>query len=260
LDDRLFNLLLFAGLAILIGLELRSSSFRKGTFGRSARTIRNWSFLGGAIASAWILRLVSEELSQHLAPIFVWDDWIVLNLIACFLVADLIGWLLHWVKHRSAWLWRFHFPHHRERTYDVWLVSHTHAIEVVAAGTCMSAILILLGFSPLSISAYFLFYGLVNTYQHSSFDYSLGPLDKIIAGPAYHRLHHEVGSDTNFGDTLTIWDVVFRTATWPEGQRERPIGIGDGPEPYGFIAEMTWFLETDRLPETPARTPRDLIA
>lgn len=247
MDDRIFNLVLFGGLAILIGLELRSPAFRAGSFQKNARTIRNWSFLAGAIASAWILRVISAELARHLDPIVVWHDWTIANLVLCFLVADLIGWLLHWVKHENGWLWRFHFPHHREGTFDVWLVAHTHALEVVVAGTFMSVVLILLGFSPLSVNAYFLFYGLVNTYQHSAFDYSLGFLDKIIVGPAYHRLHHAVGSHTNFGDTLTVWDVVFKTVTWPDGHRtsDLPIGIGEGSEPYGFAAEMTYFLETE---------------
>jgi sterol desaturase/sphingolipid hydroxylase (fatty acid hydroxylase superfamily) len=243
MNDRLFNLILFGGLTILLLLEMRSRAFRSGSFEKNARSLRNWSFLGGAVASAWILRLITEQLQHHLSPLFVWQQHIAANLIACFLVADLIGWLLHWVKHKNPFLWRFHFPHHRDSTYDMWLVSHTHALEVVVAGTMMSAVLILLGFSPLSISIYFLFYGLVNTYQHSAFDYSLGWLDWIIAGPAYHRLHHEVGSDTNFGDTLTVWDVVFRTATWPDG-RQVQVGI-EGSEPYGFVAEMTYFLETD---------------
>ena len=249
MDGRLFNLILFGGLAIMIGLELRARSFRVGSFQKNARAIRNWSFLGGAIASAWILRLISTELERHLTPLFDWQQYTALNLIACFLIADLIGWILHWVKHKNAWLWRFHFPHHRESTFDVWLVSHTHPLEVVAAGTMMSAILILLGFSPLSINLYFLFYGLVNTYQHSAFSYSLGWLDYIIAGPAYHRLHHAVWSDTNFGDTLTVWDVVFRTATWPKPDQRIEVGI-DGPEPYGFAAEMTYFLEPDAVPDT----------
>jgi sterol desaturase/sphingolipid hydroxylase (fatty acid hydroxylase superfamily) len=252
MDDRLFNLVLLAGLALLVGLELRSPSFRAGSFQKNVRAIRNWSFLAGAIVSSWALRLISAELSAHLAPLFVWGDWVVPNLIGCFLVAELIGWFLHWVKHRNAWLWRFHFQHHRETHYDLWLISHTHALEVVISGTLMSAILILLGFSPLSINAYFLFYALANPYHHSGFDYSLGWLDRIIVSPAYHRLHHAVGSHGNFGNTLTVWDWVFRTATWPDEQSasQLALGIGDGPEPYGFVAEMTWFLEPDALPET----------
>jgi sterol desaturase/sphingolipid hydroxylase (fatty acid hydroxylase superfamily) len=255
MSDLLFNVLLLGGLAMLIGLELRSPTFRAGAFEWSARAARNWSFLAGAIGSAWILRIISDEMGRHVKPLVTWDRYALANVVLCFLVADLIGWVLHWVKHTNGWLWRFHFPHHREKHFDVWMVAHTHALEVIVAGTFMSAILILLGFTPTSLSIYFLFYGLVNTYQHSAFDYSLGPLDKIIIGPAYHRLHHAVGAHTNFGDTLTIWDLVFRTVTWPESHRapDVEIGLGECSEPYGFAAEMMYFARSraDGNPGTP---------
>lgn len=205
--------------------------------------IRNWSFFAAAFLSAAFLRVISEWLRGYIGPLLP-DRPILIDVVLCFLVAELIGFGLHWVKHEHGWLWRFHFSHHRETEYDPWLTAHTHGLEVVFSGTMMSGALILLGFSPLSMQIYFLFYSLANTYQHSSFDYSLGWLDKLIVNPSYHRLHHAVGSRANYGNTLTVWDVVFRTAVWP-ASRHAPdveLGTGDGPEPYGFLPEMTWFL------------------
>jgi sterol desaturase/sphingolipid hydroxylase (fatty acid hydroxylase superfamily) len=243
MSDLVFNVLLIGGLAILIGLELRSPEFRAGAFQWNARSIRNWSFFVGAIFSAWIMRMISEQLGAHVKPLFVWDDYPIANAVVCFLVADLFGWILHRVKHENSWLWRFHMPHHRESQFNMWMVTHTHALEVIVAGTLMSTVLILLGFSPTSLSLYFLFYGLANTYQHSAFDYTLGPLDKLIITPAYHRLHHAIGMHTNFGDTLTIWDIAFRSVTWPESHRAPKVEIGvDYDAPYGFAAEMMYFL------------------
>ncbi len=248
MEARVFNLVLFLGLALLIGLELRSPQFRAGSFQKNARAVRNWSFLGAAAGSAWAMRLVTAELGRRVPGLLTWDRFTVANAATCFLAAELIGYLLHWIKHKNAWLWRFHLPHHRDSVFDIWLVSHTHALEVVVSGTLMSAVLILLGFSPLSLNVYFLFYALANTYQHSAFDYSLGWLDRIIIAPSYHRLHHAVGSDTNFGNTLTLWDIVFSTATWPASRRapDVPIGLPAGPEPYGFAAEMSYFLRPPR--------------
>jgi sterol desaturase/sphingolipid hydroxylase (fatty acid hydroxylase superfamily) len=244
MDPILFNAILFGGIGLLFGLELRSKTFRAATLVRSARAARNWSFLAGAILSAVLLRQISRAFDQAIDP---WIDPFahpVVDLIGCFIVAELVSYVLHWVKHRSAFLWRFHFSHHLETDYNVWLTTHTHALEVVISGSILALALVVLGFSPLSIQCYLLFNGIANTYQHSTFDYSLGPLDHVIVSPAYHRFHHAVGSDVNFGDTLTIWDAVFRTAKWPESRRAPDVLLGIEPsgEPYGFWKEMRWFL------------------
>ncbi len=239
------------GFSALIGAELRARGFRAGLHGKKRRRIlRNFQFLAGALTASIALRLIWSQLFVHVSPIVEWGARPIANLIGCVLVAELIGYGLHYVKHKSSLLWKFHFQHHIEPRYDIWLVTHTHALEVMISGTAMGLALVALGFTPSSVEAYLLFYGLANTYQHSAFDYSLGWLDRIIVNPAYHRFHHAVGSDTNFGNTLTVWDVVFRTATWPKS-RHRPnleIGIGPGPEPYGFVEEMLYFTEPSASP------------
>lgn len=251
----IYNGLLFGGLLALVALELRSPGFRRGAFDPAdgARPRRNWAFLVAAVTAGSTVQHIGAALPKVLPRLVDWSGLRLLELIACFLVAELVGWTLHYVKHVHPWLWRFHFSHHRESNYDVWLVTHTHALEVVLSGTLMSAILVLLGFSAPVVQVYLLFYSLANTYQHSAFDLSLGWLDKVIVNPAYHRYHHAVGSRTNYGNTLTVWDVVFRTAQWPVDHHapDVEIGIGDGPEPYGFLAELGYFA----APDAPAPAP-----
>lgn len=242
-----YNATLFGGLGLLITAELRSQSFRRGAYDRDqpARARRNWAFLVVALAAGNGVQAIGGALRGVLPPTIDWTGYLGLELVGCLLAGELFGWLAHYVKHRHAWLWRFHFPHHRESHYDVWLVTHTHGLEVLFSGSLMFAVLILLGFSASVVQAYLLFYSIANTYQHSAFDLSLGWLDKVIVNPAYHRYHHAVGSQVNYGNTLTVWDVVFGTARFPAGVQapDVPMGIGPGPEPYGFVDEMLWFLE-----------------
>lgn len=237
-----YNLALFGGLALLVGAELRSSRFRSALW-RGRRARRNWAFLAAALAAGLAVQHIGHALRAVVPGLVTWSAGPVVELAACVLVAELIGWGLHYVKHVHPWLWRLHFSHHRESRFDVWLVTHTHGLEVIVSGTLMSVALILLGFSAPVVQAYLLFYSLANTYQHSSFDLSLGWLDRLIVNPAYHRYHHAVGSTVNFGNTLTVWDVVFGTARWPESAAapDVEIGLGDGPEPFGFAAEMAYF-------------------
>jgi sterol desaturase/sphingolipid hydroxylase (fatty acid hydroxylase superfamily) len=248
MPDWLYLALSLGGFGTLLGLELRSASFRAGLYGKKRRRVRrNLQFLTAALLVSWSLRFVWSELFVHVPPLFDWRGHWLANLFACFLIADLIGWGLHYIKHKSRFLWKLHFQHHIEPRFDLWLVTHTHPFEVLISGTAMGVALVALGFSPVSVETYLLFYSLANTYQHSAFDYSLGWLDKLIVSPAYHRLHHVVGSDTNFGDTLTIWDLVFSTATWPRRERNTnaPVGIPPGPEPYGFAAELVYFTDSE---------------
>lgn len=248
-------LLLAGGLTLLVGLQLRDPGFWEASLGprNPDRVRRNWSFLIAALLVGFAMGPIAHALREVLPVLVVWDHHHVANAAGCFLVAELIGWGLHFAKHESRLLWKLHFQHHRETRYDIWLVTHTHGLEVLVSGSLMMAALIFLGFSPLSMQLYLIFYALANTYQHSSTDLSLGWLDRLIVSPAYHRFHHAVGAQANFGNTLTVWDVVFRTARWPVSARapEVEIGIGAGPEPYGFLEEMTYVFK----PEAPEPEP-----
>jgi sterol desaturase/sphingolipid hydroxylase (fatty acid hydroxylase superfamily) len=100
------------------------------------------------------------------------------------------------------------------------------------------------------IEAYVVLYSFVKVFQHSTHVYPLGPLEFVIAGPAYHRIHHEVGSRHNYAVTITLWDVVFGTARWPSRDpASAPAPVGVGPEeslPYGFWDELRHFLRPRR--------------
>jgi sterol desaturase/sphingolipid hydroxylase (fatty acid hydroxylase superfamily) len=158
-------------------------------------------------------------------------------------VAELLGWWLHFVKHKNAFLWNFHFQHHRESQYNIWLTAHTHGLEVLASGVVMALTLLVAGFSVIAIEIYLAFYALMKFFQHSAHAYSLGVFDKLFITPDYHRLHHEVNSRCNFGITLTVFDVLFRTVKWPAGAPDS-LKLGISPEsgiPYGFWKEMRYF-------------------
>ena len=50
---------------------------------------------------------------------------------------------------------------------------------------------------------------------HSNIKINLGPLERLIVTPQYHRIHHSrlpEHVDRNFSDRLVLWDQVFGTA------------------------------------------------
>lgn len=248
-DAQLFNTINTLGLTFLLALELRSHTFR-ALFRDRRRMQRNAAFLLVSIAVGVLLHRSLGFLSAHL-PRLPLEAPLWLALPAVFLLGELLNWALHWAKHHSAFLWRLHCPHHKEDQFSPWLTVHTYGPETLLSGTVINAIILALGFDVLALEIYLLFYSLTNAYQHSSLPHSLGFLDKLVVNPAYHR-HHHGGAQVNFGSTLTLWDVVFRTAHFPKSRHElvEPPAIDTTPEPFGFVAEMLYPLRPSQWVET----------
>ncbi|MDP6958964.1 MAG: sterol desaturase family protein [Planctomycetota bacterium] len=248
--------LVFFGLAggitlLLLLRELKVRSFRESFWADRKRAARNYAYLIGSLVTLTLIRKTTPLMAEHLPQLFPIHKHFVLDVVGIFLGAELLNYVIHYVKHTHPWLWRFHFQHHRETKFNLWLTAHVHVGEVFVSGMIMSAILTSIGFSPTATQIYFLFYSLVNTYQHTGKEISLGVLDRIIVGPRYHRLHHALKMKGNFGSTLVFWDVVFGTAHWPEHHKSNlKVGIRENGEPWGFWREFTWFLVPGRRAET----------
>ncbi len=233
----------------LVLLELRHPQFRADSFEAGPRRRRNWAFFVTSFIPTLVVQSAATWFQSHLTPVMRPGTLPpVLDFLACLLVAELVTWTSHWVKHQHPFLWRFHFQHHREEHFSVWMVTHTHALEVMLSGSVMVALLAWLGFSPNTVQLYFAVYSVFLTYHHSALGYSLGWLDWLIISPAYHRHHHRRDGKGNYGGTITFWDVVFGTVRWPEPDTATaPVGLPPrAREPFGFRKEMLYFLSGGR--------------
>ena len=231
-----------AGLLALCALEFRDRSFRNSLKAGGERLYRNVGFSIAALMVAALLRKLYAFISSFDLALAAWPNlWC--EAVCCVLVAELFGWTCHFVKHRNPFLWKFHFQHHREEEYNLWLATHTHGLEVLFSGGLMALVLAFTGFSLPVVEAYLLYYSVAKFFQHSAHDYDLGALDRVFITPAYHQWHHEVESRCNYGVTLTLFDVVFGTVRWPEQERPQKFGVRD-ELPFGFCKEHTWFLSS----------------
>lgn len=252
-----------ACLVLFVALDLRDGGFRASWSTDRARLKRNLAFLVSNLVTIVVLNAVTRALAPVLPRVLSWESAHVVDVVvevgACILVAELVNWLSHWAKHKHAWLWRFHLQHHVETRYSVNLTLHTHGVEVVVTGALMSSLLCILGFSRFAVDAFTVAYFCANLYKHCSARMSLGPLDALVVGPAYHRLHHARAADLggwhgNYGSVLTVFDVLFGTARFPEKHEldevyARTPGV-DGDEPFGFVEEMLAPLTTSRASST----------
>ena len=155
--------------------------------------------------------------------------------------ADFPRYWLHRAFHKFTPMWRFHAVHHSpHRLY--WLnVGRFHPIEKAVQYAVDALPFALLGVSSEVLAAYFVFYGINGFFQHSNCRVRLGPLNYIVSGPELHRWHHSelaTESDTNFGNNLIVWDVLFGTRFLPKDREVGPLGLLNRKYPMGFLAQM----------------------
>lgn len=174
--------------------------------------------------------------------IFWPHDWPVAAQ-ACLMLmaADFPRYWMHRAFHKFTPLWRLHAVHHApHRLY--WLnVGRFHPIEKAIQYTIDALPFILLGVSPEVLATYFLFYAINGFFQHSNCLVRLGPLNYIVSGPELHRWHHSElvkESDSNFGNNLIIWDLLFGTRFLPQDREVGPLGLINRRYPMGFLAQM----------------------
>lgn len=157
------------------------------------------------------------------------------------LSADFLRYWMHRAFHKVTLMWRFHAVHHSpHRLY--WLnVGRFHPIEKAIQFVADALPFALLGVSKEVLAAYFVFYALNGFFQHSNCRVRLGFLNYIVSGPELHRWHHSKivkESDTNFGNNLIVWDILFGTRFLPRDREVGPLGLLNRHYPTGFIVQM----------------------
>ena len=69
----------------------------------------------------------------------------------------------------------------------------------------------------------------------------MGLLNYIISGPELHRWHHSnqiEESNTNYGNNLIIWDLVFGTWFLPKNELVGDLGLQNRNYPMDFRAQL----------------------
>jgi len=190
---------------------------------------------GGVAIAGWL----SAQLDSGLWP----THWPLLaQIFFALVIGELPGYWVHRWQHAWDGLWRFHAVHHSApRLY--WLnAGRFHPVDILSTYVPTYLLLVALGCSA-EILAYF---GVVTAvhglFQHSNMQLRLGPLNWIFSMAELHRWHHSrtlAEANTNFGQTISIWDWVFGTRYLPaDRQPPRDIGIANLP-----AFPMTWWAQ-----------------
>lgn len=200
---------------------LSAELFRTLTFGvllSIAVTVHGW--VGGSV---WPL---------------AWPWWLQLPL--ALVIGDLGAYVVHRACHRFPLLWRVHAMHHSSERMHAYAGARNHPLNAMLAHGSQLLAITILGAPAETLALVSVFTGVHGILQHANVDMRYGPLNWIFATADLHRWHHSTRSsesNTNFGNNLALWDIVFGTRRLPAG-RPADVGIYGLELPENFFAHL----------------------
>jgi sterol desaturase/sphingolipid hydroxylase (fatty acid hydroxylase superfamily) len=210
-------------------------------------------------ATAWAThRLMPDSVTAALAhlPMGV-------RFFAAFVVTEAgLYWGHRW-SHEIPLLWRFHAVHHSPTRVD-WLVnSRGHPVDFVFTRLCGLVPLSLLGLAGDStpIPLLVLLPGAIwGFFIHANVRWRFGPLEWLIATPAFHHWHHSNDDpealNKNFAPTFPWIDRLFGTLHLPKDRQPLIYGT-DSTVPPGMGGQLIEpFVESLRRQKPRPQTER----
>jgi sterol desaturase/sphingolipid hydroxylase (fatty acid hydroxylase superfamily) len=196
-----------------------------------------------------LFRGLFVALGSAIAARLGWSLWPAqwpapLQLVLALLLAELGHYWFHRLGHETAWLWRLHATHHSaKRLY--WLnATRFHPLDIFGFIVVQTIPLLLLGANHRALLMYGLFSATYGQLQHGNIGIRTAkPVDWIFSTPALHRWHHSTDTregNSNYGASLSFWDLLFGTFFRPEGRSFRgDVGIAAMPDfPTGYVEQL----------------------
>ena len=163
------------------------------------------------------------------------------QVIFMLLMADFLRYWLHVASHRYEPLWRLHAVHHSPHKL-YWLnVGRFHPIEKTLQYLFDALPFILLGVGEHVLALYFVFYAINGFFQHSNVELRFGLLNYLISSAELHRWHHSWlarESNSNYGNNLIVWDLLFGTRFLPDNRQVETLGLPNRLYPLTFFEQL----------------------
>jgi sterol desaturase/sphingolipid hydroxylase (fatty acid hydroxylase superfamily) len=143
-------------------------------------------------------------------------------------VAELANYWIHRGYHESR-LWPLHAVHHCSPRMYFLLSMRKHPLQSLLTYGGRLLPLWLLGAPAGAIAIYTALISANSILQHANVRMTTGRLGLVLATPELHRLHHSrdvAEHNSNYGDSLIVWDRLFRTHRVPEPARPLHEQIG----------------------------------
>ncbi len=168
-----------------------------------------------------------------------WPIW--LQAVLMVLAVDFLRYWLHRAAHKYDALWRLHAVHHSvERLY--WInTARFHPLEKLLQMCLDSLPFLLMGVDARVLSLYYMAYATNGFFQHCNIRLRYGALNYMVGSAETHRWHHSRSpreSNSNYGNTVIIWDLLFRTWYLPTDREIEDLGLEEADYPKTFLGMM----------------------
>jgi sterol desaturase/sphingolipid hydroxylase (fatty acid hydroxylase superfamily) len=164
--------------------------------------------------------------------------------IAVTLIAlDFTYYAHHYLSHRVGLLWRLHRTHHSDLEYDFSTGVRFHPFESIVTTLFIMCAIGVLGAPPEGVMLSQILLAAVSFAEHANVclpERLDRALRLVIVTPNMHRIHHSVELDegnSNFSNTLSIWDRMF--GTYIEAPAAGHDGLRFGLKEWQDPAQMT---------------------
>ena len=184
--------------------------------------------LFGTVATA-VGAFAGSHLSAWFGPSLWPASWpLAAQLALAVVIVEFFHYWIHRFEHEWDWLWRVHATHHSApRLY--WLNAlRFHFLDTALLNLGYIAPLIALGAPAPVFTLWLVLSSVHGICQHANMQVRCGPLNWVFSMAELHRWHHsrlERESNTNYGQNIILWDIVFGTRYLPS-DREPPEDIG----------------------------------
>jgi len=150
-----------------------------------------------------------------------------------FAILDLADYWRHRVSHRIGWWYGIHSLHHAEEQLTFWSDDRSHVLEDAITYVWLMSVGLAIGVPGMQFPFLILCFRFLGSISHANTRVGYGWVgEHILISPQFHRTHHALRAagrrSCNFGTTLSLWDIAFRTARF----RDNTVETGDaGAEP-----------------------------
>lgn len=169
------------------------------------------------ILAIFIIKLSDWCKTQKWGLVYWFNNGVWMTIIVSVLALDFSSWLVHWIMHKNAFLWKFHTIHHSDNNVDVTTGLRHHPGDSLLRGIFFILLIFVSGSPMYGVMIYQTLVVLSTAFTHANIQLP-EKLDYVIrfilVSPDMHKVHHhwkQPYTDSNYGATFSFWDRLFGT-------------------------------------------------
>jgi sterol desaturase/sphingolipid hydroxylase (fatty acid hydroxylase superfamily) len=202
-----------------------------------------FNFELGYGAALLLCELVAHATrTRELLPAWPSHWPMLLQLVVAVLIYEGTSYWQHRLIHHVPALWQFHALHHSGARLNFLRTVRFHALDIGSAAFVAYLPLVLLGTPDRFFTLLGVLLSALGVLQHANIRMRTPIwLDRVVCTPAVHRHHHSGvrrESDTNFGNTVMVFDLLFGTYGRPHCAGPERVGIENHKLPRSFWRQV----------------------